>query len=1080
MSFRVALAALLLAVLPQALRAQLRAQSTTDSPDLSNQTQIAGFEFEFPNGFNLSSAITPDLVHWPVVVDWDRQGRLVVVESVGVSKPIVEHNKKLLHQIVRLEDSDGDGVFDRRILAADKLPLTQGVLCIENYILASAPPNIWKLIDEDEDGYCERREIWFDGQTITHCANDLHGPYLGLDGWIYWCKGAFAEQTHILADGSTMRDLASHIFRRKIEGGPIEPVISGGMDNPVEIAFTPTGELFFTSTFLQYPADGKRDGMGHAVYGSVFGKAHRVADEVTRTGPLMPIMTHLGPAAPSGLITLNPNARLIADEVWLAQDEKSDGTSEGTLVAAQFNLHQVSAHRLQRQGSTFTTQDTVLLRSDRVDFHPTDVLQDADGSLLVVDTGGWYDLCCPTSRVDQKIAGGGIYRLSGSKTSQPKMLPAVQWNDLQNAELLELVLDSRPWVAREALLQAKKSKQLSNTLLPLLKQRLAKAQVLHATREQLRLLQVAAFIGSNESLDIFLDVVHEMNGSAASQKQDELRTQLFAVHVLALNRVPLGDASIDFLHQLLQHPSPALRRRIAEWLGRIPQDSSSPHNSTQALLDCFTQSEIDPVLRHSLLYALIEIGDQTQLRKELLKPHHSEATAAALLAYNQLDLHPESDPRAYQFLFSENSEVQQIAADIVAKHPQWAESLADAESANHEASASMIRRLIAGDSTPSIRYQVLSAWRDSPQVQQAIALAIEQSTSPELSRELLKTWRGRTLPVVLDAALDSAITEVFSNDLQPLIGILASIKLPQVESGGMQARVRQYLESYSGEDSELAALQVASLLGCLPSAVKVDNASLTDQLLEQQDYRWLTGLQLTEADGAKLLAQADTLSMQNVGPWCAAISSIGSDALEKSMLQQLSKLPSAKTLDSNFLRNLYSKRSPSLRQLAQQVTQQLQQVDPNIQQSVTQQLQSLPAGDALRGMQVFRSSKTGCSSCHRVGYHGGSIGPELTRIGGTRTEEALLEAVLFPNARIEQSYRATQVLTDDDQVLNGIATDLGSSLRLQLTAERSILLPKSSILQMKPSPTSIMPSGISDQLTPQQLADLLTFLKASR
>ena len=37
-------------------------------------------------------------------------------------------------------------------------------------------------------------EIWFDGKTLTGCT-DLHGPYRGPDGWIYWTKGAFAKQS---------------------------------------------------------------------------------------------------------------------------------------------------------------------------------------------------------------------------------------------------------------------------------------------------------------------------------------------------------------------------------------------------------------------------------------------------------------------------------------------------------------------------------------------------------------------------------------------------------------------------------------------------------------------------------------------------------------------------------------------------------------------------------------------------------------------------------------------------------------------------------------------------------------------
>ena len=129
-----------------------------------------------------------------------------------------------LHRIVRLIDRDHDGRFDERVVVADQLPFVEGVLSLGNDILACAPPNIYKLRDGDGDGVCEQRDVWFDAQTITGCANDLHGPYLGRDGWIYWCKGAFAEQNHKLLNGKDLKSSAAHIFRRRIEGGAIEPV----------------------------------------------------------------------------------------------------------------------------------------------------------------------------------------------------------------------------------------------------------------------------------------------------------------------------------------------------------------------------------------------------------------------------------------------------------------------------------------------------------------------------------------------------------------------------------------------------------------------------------------------------------------------------------------------------------------------------------------------------------------------------------------------------------------------------------------------------------------------------------------
>ena len=82
-----------------------------------------------------------------------------------------------------------------------------------------------------------------DGKTLTGCANDLHGPYLGPDGWIYWAKGAFARQQHTLFDGSTIDDSAAHLFRMLPDGTERDVVMSGGMDNPVEVTFDATGSL---------------------------------------------------------------------------------------------------------------------------------------------------------------------------------------------------------------------------------------------------------------------------------------------------------------------------------------------------------------------------------------------------------------------------------------------------------------------------------------------------------------------------------------------------------------------------------------------------------------------------------------------------------------------------------------------------------------------------------------------------------------------------------------------------------------------------------------------------------------------
>ena len=210
--------------------------------------------------------------------------------------------------------------------------------------------------------------------------------------------------------------------------------MTGGMDNPVEVVFTPAGERIFTTTFFQHPGGGFRDGLVHAIYGGVYGKVHDVIDDHPRTGDVMPVLTHLGPAAPSGLARYRSR---VFGEAY-----------QDNLFAALFNLRKVTRHKLVPNGATFRTEDSDFLVSNNRDFHPTDVLEDADGSLVVIDTGGWYKLCCPTSQLWKPDILGGIYRVrrkNADRVRDPRGL-ALKWEGASVQQLIERLDDNRPAV----------------------------------------------------------------------------------------------------------------------------------------------------------------------------------------------------------------------------------------------------------------------------------------------------------------------------------------------------------------------------------------------------------------------------------------------------------------------------------------------------------------------------------------------------------------------------------------------------------------------------------------------------------
>src|SRR5207248_5759635 len=119
--------------------------------------------------------------------------------------------------------------------------------------------------------------------------------------------------------------------------------------------------------------------------------------------------------------------------------------------ACWFNMHKVTRHILSPDGATFKSVDSDFLVSDNLDFHTTDVHEDADGSLIVIDTGGWYKLCCPTSQLHKPDVLGAIYRVrrAGTPRVDDPRGRKLAWARLTTGELARLLDDPRPAVCRQ-------------------------------------------------------------------------------------------------------------------------------------------------------------------------------------------------------------------------------------------------------------------------------------------------------------------------------------------------------------------------------------------------------------------------------------------------------------------------------------------------------------------------------------------------------------------------------------------------------------------------------------------------------
>src|SRR4029079_5766144 len=108
---------------------------------------------------------------------------------------------------------------------------------------------------------------------------------------------------------------------------------------------------------------------------------------------------------------------------------------------------------LERSGATFTSREEEFLSSEEKDFHPTDVLEDAEASLLVSNTGACFRLGCPVSEIAKPDVMGAIYRIRKKgmkKVDDPRGL-TLALEKKSAKELVGYLDDSRPAVRERAI-----------------------------------------------------------------------------------------------------------------------------------------------------------------------------------------------------------------------------------------------------------------------------------------------------------------------------------------------------------------------------------------------------------------------------------------------------------------------------------------------------------------------------------------------------------------------------------------------------------------------------------------------------
>jgi putative heme-binding domain-containing protein len=136
-------------------------------------------------------------------------------------------------------------------------------------------------------------------------------------------------------------------------------------------------------------------------------------------------------------------------------------------------------------------------------------------------------------------------------------------------------------------------------------------------------------------------------------------------------------------------------------------------------------------------------------------------------------------------------------------------------------------------------------------------------------------------------------------------------------------------------------------------------------------------------------------------------------------------------------------------------------------------LERLANADMVQGHQLFTKH---CASCHQLFGEGGKIGPDIT--GAQRTNlDYMLENIIDPNAAVANDYQMEILRTEDGRVVTGLIESEGEETITVQTVNERLVFPITDIAARKKSVVSIMPQGLLDPLSENEIRDLMGYLQ---
>jgi putative membrane-bound dehydrogenase-like protein len=971
----------------------------------------------------------------PSLKDHNRDGKVDIKDLTVLSE-----------KIIRLTDTDGDGVIDASNVFAENFNtevtgIAAGVFAWRGDVYATIAPDVWRLRDTDGDGKADQRASIAHGfgVHIAYAGHDMHGLTWGPDGRLYWSIGD--KGTNVLSKEGK-RWAAPHegaVLRCFPDGSGFE-IFARGLRNPQEIAFDAYGNLF--SVDNDADMKGERERFVYITEGSDSGWRCHYQYRGSDYQPWMAESISL----PNGIYQpayITPPLASYSDGpsgfAWNPGTALNERYKDHFFVT-EFPAGRVRAFQVEANGAAFKMKNDHVVLSGPMnigcDFGP-------DGALYFADWSGGYPL-------NEK---GAIWKLDDPKeTNNPSRK--------QTAAMLKAGPAKTPTADLLRHLSHPDQRVRLDVQWELAKRKATKElTALAADTKSPQLAVIHALWGLSQTKTF----EPELFKALITHRDPELRAQA------SKWAGESSEASVSDLTNQLKDPSPRVRYHAAIAIGKLHMTES--RDAVIAMLA--ENANRDAFLRHAGAMALV--GMEPEAIKQPLLDHPSTAVRlAAAVVFRRL-----KHPAAYHLLADADPAVVSEAARAIYDEPRILQV--------EPALASLLERKPTAQ-PPAIRRSI----------------AANRRAADALAAGRLATFATSEAAIDLRiAALEALASWPIAVNLDPVDGRWDPIR--PADSNIAREAIAPHLAKIGAEKNEAFRKKAAAMeksLGILrdPAALaklvtdtKAEPAARVAALTSlngQSDIAPLALTLLNDASPAVRTAAAKMLANSHPEEVFAYIEKAVADSKDIVERQQaillLTKLD--KPQRSNLIASgLLGAQSPGVMLEWFEVATELKD-DPILvpvlsgaraalkeKHPLGEHAISLEGGDPVLGAKIFNEHLAAqCIACHRIGDEGSNVGPPLNGIG-SKGREHILESLVNPQAKVAPGYGMVVLSNKDGTSVSGALKERGENHIVLLNPDGTEQ--RHSLEQMAnlTAPLSTMPpmAGI---LTPRELRDLTAWL----